>query len=184
MVYFISDLHFFHDRKFIYEPRGFKSEKEMREYYVKEWQKTATNDDDIYVAGDFCLGTDYDAIADLVKSLPGRIHIIIGNHDTDKKVEFYSKLPNVVEIAYATMIVNNNRRYYISHYITETATLESNPKTCVINIHGHLHVKEMFHEDKPYLINVSVDVTGGKLLTFQDIEFAFTNKIKECISYL
>lgn len=184
MIYFTSDLHFFHDRKFIYEPRGFKSEEEMREYYIKEWQRTVTNNDDIYVAGDFCLGTDYDAIANLIKSLPGKIHLIIGNHDTDKKIVFYSGFPNIVEIVYAVMVTDGNRKYYISHYVTETATLESNPKTCVINLHGHLHTKEMFHEDKPYLINVSVDVTGGRLLTFEDIENAFKNKVKECVGYL
>lgn len=184
MVYFISDTHFFHDREFIYKPRGFKSEEEMRLHYINEWQNTVKDNDDVYILGDFCLGTDYDAIQKLIESLPGRIHLIIGNHDTNAKINFYYKLPKIVEVVYATVLINNHRRYYLSHYITETSTLESNPKTCVINLHGHLHTKEMFNNDIPYLINVSVDVTGGKLLTFDDIDNAFKNKVNECIKYL
>lgn len=184
MIYFLSDTHFFHDRKFIYESRGFKSEEEMRLHYINEWQNTVHDNDDIYVLGDFCLGTDYEAIEKLIESLPGRIHLIIGNHDTDAKINFYSGLSKIVEIAYATVLIDNHRRYYLSHYITETSTLEGNPKNCVINLHGHLHTKEMFYEDRPYLINVSVDVTGGKLLTLDYINKAFKNKVEECMIYL
>ena len=184
MIYFISDLHFFHDREFIWKVRRFSSEEEMRETYLKEWEKTIDRDDDVYLLGDFCLGSDFDRIGELILSLKGKIHLIIGNHDSDARIEYYKTFDNIVEIVYATVLKYNGRRYYLSHYITETATLESDPKECVINLHGHLHTKQMFHEDKPYLINVSVDVTGGKFMTFDDIENAFNAKVKECIKYL
>ena len=184
MIYLASDFHFFHDREFIWKVRGFNSEMHMRNKYVTEWINTVKDNDDVYVVGDFCLGNDYEAITELITSLPGRIHLIIGNHDTVGKLAFYKNFDNIVEITYATMLVHNKRRFYLSHYLTETATLESNPKTCIINVHGHLHVRNMFYEDKPYHINVSVDVTGGKLLTLDDIEKAFNEKVKECVQYL
>ena len=44
--------------------------------------------DDVYVLGDFFLGTDYDAISQILKDLPGKIHLIIDSHDTDKNWNF------------------------------------------------------------------------------------------------
>lgn len=57
--------------------------------------------DDVYVLGDFFLGTDYDAISQILKDLPGKIHLIIDSHDTDKKLEFYSRCSNITEITMA-----------------------------------------------------------------------------------
>lgn len=108
-VYFTSDLHLFHNRKFIYEPRGFSSEQEMREIILSEWKSKVKPEDDIYVLGDFCLGKDYKAIEELIESLPGKIHLVIGNHDTDAKVELYKTIPNIVEIAFAIRRKFGNR---------------------------------------------------------------------------
>ena len=184
MVYFISDLHFFHDREFIYKSRGFSSEEQMRNAYTSIWKDTVTDTDDVYVCGDFCLGQDYTAIENLIHSLPGKIHLIIGNHDTSAKIDFYNKFENIVEITYATILKYKKRSYYVSHYVTQTSSLETDPKHCLINIHGHVHENKMFTNDIPYLINVSVDVTGGKLLTFEDINNAFKSEVLNCIKYL
>ena len=59
----------FHDRAFIYGPRGFKSVQTMMDYYKQEWLGNVAKQDDIYIVGDFCLGTDYDAIVDNVSKL-------------------------------------------------------------------------------------------------------------------
>ena len=184
MEYITSDLHLFHDREFIYKPRGFNSEEEMRETYIKQWRKTVKDNDDIYNLGDFCLGTDKDKIRNLISSLPGRIHLIIGNHDTDAKIELYQNIPNIVEMAFATRITRNGRTYYLSHYPTLTSNLESNPKHCVINLYGHIHEAKKFFEDRPYMRNVSVDANDNKFLTFEEIERDFNAEVKKCISYL
>lgn len=184
MIWITSDLHFFHDREFIFKPRGFHSCEEMNLAYINEWKSKVKIDDDIYICGDFCLSQNYDAICQLIRSLPGRIHLVLGNHDTEVKIEFYKEFPNIVSISYAEMLIYHRRRFLLSHYITETATLESNPKTCVINLHGHLHVKEKFHESKPYLYNVSVDANNNHFVSLDEIEAAFKNKVKECENYL
>lgn len=184
MQYLISDTHFFHDREFIWKVRGFSSEKEMRLKYINEWNNTVHDNDDVYVLGDFCLGNNHEGIINLVQSLKGKIHLIIGNHDTDGKIKLYRECKNIVEIVYATIVVYNKRRYYLSHYPTEVATLESDPDTCMINVHGHLHTKQMFYEDKPYHVNVATNVTGGKLLTFDDINRYFYEKVEECKQFL
>ena len=182
MIYVTSDLHLFHDRRFIYKPRGFDSVKDMMNCYINEWKNNITKDDDIYLVGDFCLGSDYDAIESLLNSLPGKIHLLIGNHDTDAKVEFYKS--HGIDVKYADVIVYKKRRFYLSHYPTHTSSLEGNPKNCVINLHGHLHTKDKFYEDIPFMYNVSVDANDNHFLTLDEILEAFNNKVKECISYL
>ena len=55
-VYVTSDLHFGHDREFIWKARGYNSVDEMNEDYVHKWNITVDNDDDVYVLGDLMLG--------------------------------------------------------------------------------------------------------------------------------
>lgn len=48
-IYLTSDLHFCHDKDFIYEPRGFKCVEDMNETIVKNWNGLITEDDDVYI---------------------------------------------------------------------------------------------------------------------------------------
>ena len=106
MIYFTSDLHLNHNRGFIYEPRGFHSVEEMNEAIIDLWNKIVTDDDDVYLLGDVMLG-DTQLGIELFKRLKGKIHIVLGNHDTDNRVELYRTLPNVVEVALALKIKYN-----------------------------------------------------------------------------
>lgn len=124
-IFFTSDLHFNHDRGFVYGPRGFKSVKEMNETLIKNWNETVTNQDVIYVLGDFFLGTDEEFIYQTIKRLNGEIHLIYGNHDTPKKIELYKNTYGRIYCeGYATKIKYKKREFYLSHYPTLTASLE------------------------------------------------------------
>ena len=79
-IYVTSDLHFGHDREFIWKARGYNSVDEMNEDYVRKWNITVDNDDDVYVLGDLMLGDKSNI--EFIKRLKGRIHIVLGNHDT------------------------------------------------------------------------------------------------------
>ena len=185
MIYFTSDLHFFHDREFIYLPRGFKSELEMREYYVKMWNDTVTNEDDVYMLGDFCLGQRFEDIKELITSLNGKIHLVIGNHDTDMKIKLYETLDNLVEIRDVIPRFKYDKfRFYLSHYPTITSNLESNISECVINLHGHIHSKVKFYEDRPYMYCVCADANGGYPEEIEEIILEMNRKVKECLEFL
>lgn len=58
-----SDLHFNHDKDFIYGPRGYSTVKEMNEDIVKKWNMTIDNKDTIYVLGDIMMGKDIETVA-------------------------------------------------------------------------------------------------------------------------
>ena len=98
MIYFTSDLHFGHDKDFIYKSRGFNSIEDHDNTIIENWNNIVTEDDDIYVLGDLMLG-DKEYGLNCLKRLRGKIHIVVGNHDTTNKIDLYStKLNNVVEI--------------------------------------------------------------------------------------
>ena len=184
MIYFTSDCHFMHSRQFIYEPRGFNSVEEMDETIIENWNKMVSINDTIYVLGDFFLGQDYDFIDRTLKCLNGDIHLIIGNHDTPKKIDFYSQQPNISEILYAKMITYKKKNFFLCHYPTRTSGLEYSPDRCIINLYGHTHQKEKFYEDRPYMYNVGVDAHNCTPVSIDEIIDDFNEEVKKCISYL
>ena len=86
-IYVTSDLHFGHDREFIWKARGYNSVDEMNEDYVHKWNITVDNNDDVYVLGDLMLGDKSNI--EFIKRLKGRIHIVLGNHDTPTREAMY-----------------------------------------------------------------------------------------------
>lgn len=183
-IFFTSDTHFNHDREFVYGPRGFKTVQEMNGALIKNWNETVGKDDDVYVLGDFFLGTDYDYINEVLDKLNGRIHLVVGNHDTPSKITWYTSWNNIVEIADALRIRYKKREFFLCHYPVLTASLEQDPKRAVINLFGHTHSKDKFYEDRPYMYNVAVDANDNRPVSIDAIMAAFDAKVKECIATL
>ena len=74
-IYLTSDLHLCHNKPFVYEARGFDSIEEMNEEYVKRWNDTVNEEDDVYVLGDLVLN-DPEVGIEYLKKLKGKIHIV------------------------------------------------------------------------------------------------------------
>jgi calcineurin-like phosphoesterase family protein len=183
-IFFTSDLHFNHDREFIFGPRGFKTVQEMNGALIRNWNETVFPLDDIYVLGDFFLGTDYEYIKEVLNKLNGRIHLVTGNHDTPSKITEYTNWSNIVEIADALRIKYKKREFFLCHYPVLTASLEQDPNRAVINLFGHTHSKDKFYEDRPYMYNVAVDANNNRPVSIDEIVAAFNAKVEECIATL
>ena len=54
-IWFTSDLHFCHDREFLYKPRGFNNVEEMNNAIVERWNNVVGNNDFVFVLGDLML---------------------------------------------------------------------------------------------------------------------------------
>ena len=156
-IYLTSDLHFCHDKEFLYKPRGFDNVWDMNKVIVSNWNSVVGAEDEVYVLGDLMLNDNNEGIR-LLKSLKGNIHIILGNHDTDARVQLYNECWNVVEITYATIIKYNKLRFYLSHYPTITSnTDEKHFSQHLFNLYGHTHQRTNFYNDIPWIYHVGVD---------------------------
>ena len=176
MIYFSSDLHLQHNQPFIYEPRGFTNIDEMNKTIIKNFNKIITANDDLYLLGDIFLGNLETGIY-LFNQLPGKIHLIWGNHCTDNRKEAMSKCNNVVEIiGYATIIKYNKYHFYLSHFPTCTTNFNTYRKLLkqhILCLAGHTHSKDLFEPCDSY--NVSVDAHNCFPVSINEIINDFNN---------
>lgn len=179
-----SDLHFCHNRGFIYEPRGFKSVHEMNEAIIKNWNSVVNPEDDVYLLGDIMLN-DNETGLKLLKSLKGNIHIVLGNHDSDARVELYDKCYNVVEIENAIRLKYNGYSFFMTHYPCFTANLEKESlKKCICNLYGHTHQHTNFYQDIPFMYHVGVDSHDCTPVSLDQVILDMEQKVKECKTLL
>ena len=147
MVYFSSDLHFNHNKPFIYEARGFNDIYEMNRTIINHFHEIVTPEDDLYLLGDIMLGPLEEGIK-LYHQLPGKIHLIWGNHDTFNRQEALLQAWNTEDvIGYATVIKAYQYHFYLSHFPTCTTNFDDYEKPLkqrTLCIAGHTHSKELF----------------------------------------
>ena len=146
-IWVTSDLHFGHNRDFLWEPRGFNSIYEMNDAIIENWNSIVDMEDDIYVLGDVMLGNN-EAGIDMIKQLKGNIHLIRGNHDTDSRMELYNNCYNIVEITEGQFLRYNGYHFYLSHYPCLTANWDGDRplKKRIISLCGHVHTKDRFYD--------------------------------------
>ena len=161
MIYLTSDLHLFHDRDFIYGPRGFETVYEHAEKVLENWNKLITKEDDVYILGDLMLN-DNKLGYKFLSQLNGNLHIVYGNHDTDTRIAIYNDLHNVVEMCgYATMLKYGKWNFYLSHFPTKTANYDDSKKHIgknLWNLCGHVHTKDKFLEMRQGLMSYHVEL--------------------------
>lgn len=162
----ISDLHLNHDKDFIYKVRGFSSIEEMNKILVENYNSLIQDQDKVYILGDICLGTDFTLIYNTLKELKGQKYLAIGNHDTDKKIEFYKEYKFFKDIQFGYRIKKKKKIFLLTHYPT---IVENTTNDSVYNIHGHTHSFNLFDQQYPYCINVSVEACHNYPINLDDI---------------
>jgi calcineurin-like phosphoesterase family protein len=156
----------------------------MNRAIVENWNAVVQPEDDVYVLGDLMLNNNDEGMR-LLKSLKGNIHIILGNHDTDTRIELYNNCYNVVEITLAKILKYNKFRFYLCHYRTEVANLdEAHLSQHLINLYGHTHQKTPFYMDNPWYYNVGVDSHNCTPICIDQIIEECRAKYQECENML
>ena len=163
LLTFIS--YFCHNRDFIYEPRGFSNVWEMNQTIVERYNRIVEPEDDVYVLGDLMLNDDMEGLR-LIKQLKGYLHIVRGNHDTERRLELYQNCWNVDEIVDATYLNYGGYHFYLSHFPTLTSNFDNDKplKQRTINLCGHTHTDDMFLDWDRYkapIVHCEVDVSAG-----------------------
>lgn len=176
-IWFTSDLHFGHDREFIWEPRGFANVQEMNETELKKFNEKVQPEDTVYILGDTMLG-DSTVGEEYLKQLNGHKIFILGNHDTNPRIEIYKKYAD--EVVYAKVIKYKKRTIYMSHYPTLTGNLDGDAGHCVLNFFGHTHQQNNFYEDRPFMYHVGVDSHDCYPVLIDDALADIREKVEEC----
>lgn len=169
--YYIADTHFGHNRIIEFCNRPFKNVEEMNKQLIKNWNDTVTDEDVVYILGDFALTiSSKEEVCKILSELKGKKHLIIGNHDENwlSKMDesdlekYFETLP-----MHMTIIKNDSEEIGLCHY-----PILSFPG---IIIHGHIHNHKNqqdgwdFIKDAPNILNASVEINNYRPVTLNEL---------------
>lgn len=141
MIYFTSDLHFFHDRMITRLNRPFRNGDHMNQTLIRNWNQRVKAEDEIYILGDFTMKGPAMA-SSILTQLKGRKYLIRGNHDQFADAADFDASQFLWIKDYGE-VVWGNTRFTLFHY----PILEWNGfYKGAVNLHGHQHN----HEDYNY----------------------------------
>jgi calcineurin-like phosphoesterase family protein len=147
-VWLMSDLHIGHDRDFVWAKRGFSNVQEHNETLIRNIKQCVGDNDEFFILGDLTLG-ELTVAAPLLAQIPGHVHVILGNHDTERRIEFYQSLG--WDVQFATRIRWKKYHFYLSHYPTDCANDgEDKLSLATINIYGHIHQDWNWRPEEPF----------------------------------
>lgn len=169
MNYYIADTHFGHYNIIRLCNRPFQTVEEMNETLINNWNKTVSNEDTVYIVGDFAF-LDVDKSLEILYRLNGKKILIEGNHDIKnlKNPKFRNAFDEVHQLI---TIVDNNTMVSLCHYpIVEWNGYFRNS----YHIFGHIHntTKNKSYEivrNEPRALNCGADVTDFRPMTLKEL---------------
>ena len=170
MIYFISDTHFNHHNILSYEPesRPFADIHGMNEYIIERWNERITDEDDVYVLGDFFMGK-LDEIEPILSRLRGHIHLIRGNHDQPNRIKIYEA--HGIDVKDIDYIKYKGRFFILCHFPIandEFIKMVREDNSEVICLYGHVHSNTVkgYHDG---MFHVGCDTNELSPISIQEI---------------
>lgn len=181
-IFITSDLHFCHNRDFLYEPRGFNSIEEHNEVIIKLWNETVGENDTVFILGDLMLNDNVAGINEL-RRLNGYLFVVAGNHDSDTRIELYKNELSwkIDSVQYAYRLKYHGYNFFLTHYPTLTSNNDYDKllKRKTINLCGHSHVSDPFADwDKGLIFHTELDTNNNKPWLLDDIIKKIEEKVK------
>lgn len=177
-IFFTADLHFGHENILKHMPdRPFAADgliKEHDAWLLSLWKSTVDRKDDIYILGDLTF-RDSENARRLLEKLPGRKHLIIGNHDGSVRT-YSSYFASVDKIRNLTIkptrcpFLKNDLRLVLCHY--PMITWDHKPYGSIM-LHGHSHGRlDEYNANSPDLrFDVGLDGVLSRNLGSKSIDF-------------
>lgn len=164
MIWFTSDLHFYHNNVIKHCDRPFSSLKEMHKTLIENWNNKVKKREMVWVLGDFSFA-GIETTREIVEQLNGDIRIVRGNHDKQAKQLLEMGFTNVYEnhqICIEDYTVNLS---HFPHYALEKKydlVDRRYPHKRIYNegiplLHGHTHSKERVNTKNGLEIHVGTD---------------------------
>ena len=161
-IWFVSDVHFFHNNilKFCPATRHGETALEMNEYIVQAWNSKVHRRDIVYNLGDVSFGSVKDT-DEVLSRLNGQIHLIYGNHDNiirhNKGLrERFASVQDVKEIKVA--LADGTKRDIVMNHFAQRVWNKAH--------HGAWHLYGHSHgdlESEPYFKSMDVGIDARPL---------------------
>ena len=135
---------------------------------VKNWNKTVSKNDEVYILGDISLSKDI--TLDYLKQLNGKIYIVAGNHDNITPIQSELKELGITLLDSIHEINYQKTKFVLCHY----PLLEWNGfYKDSIHLHGHQHhnafYNEMNRHNNVLRYDVGVDANDYKPVSINEI---------------
>lgn len=177
-IFVTSDLHFGHDREFVWGARGYADVEEMNREQIRKFNEVVGPEDEVWILGDLMLG-DREKGIECVKQLNGKIHICLGNHDTGTREKLYNELGFDVQLAARFKYKKLN--FYLSHFPTDGTNLNvENIWETNLCLYGHTHQTGNFYKGNPYIYHVGVDSHDGYPVSMDQVIADIKAEMERC----
>lgn len=178
-VFFTSDLHIGHEH--VSKLRGFETIDEHDDWLQTRWREFVKPHDLVWILGDVML-RDADRALDIVAGLPGRKHLILGNHDDPfpSHREYWRHQTKWMHKAFESVSPFAKKKYgkkefYLSHFpFGQYGDGPERPGSSrymefrlpqlpgMKLVHGHVHSKDTIWGHDNELFHVGVDAWDGE----------------------
>lgn len=182
-IFLTSDLHLNHGNIINYCDRPFSSTSEMNNTLIDNWNKVVTNDDIVFILGDFCFNGPREWEKWLTR-LNGTKHLIQGNHDRDNDI-WHEGLESVSDICQLSLYDAELDKYVtliLCHYCLTTWPGQWNDTVHCFG-HSHTNPRKTTQLDYDYVANralpswdVGVDNNNFTPISYQELKVIFTNQ--------
>lgn len=156
-TFFIADTHFGDDNIRRYENRPFCSVEQMDEFLVANWNSVVSEDDTVYVLGDFG-ASGYEK--EILSKLNGTKFLVKGNHDVKSNAEY--REAGFAEVYDLPVIFNN-------FWILSHDALYINTNMPYANLFGHVHATPVVKDFSAQHFCVCVERIGYTPVSFEKI---------------
>lgn len=165
-IYFTADTHFGDEAIIRYENRPFDSVRQMDEAMISNWNKTVTENDTVFLIGDFsAYGKEKNTA--ILQRLSGHKILVMGNHDTENERYYYdcgfesvSRFPVIYDgfwiLSHEPVYINSNMPY--------------------ANIFGHVHNNPVYADFSKQSYCVSTERTDYTPIEFSEIRSKMMGK--------
>jgi len=119
-IWFVSDLHWGHNRDFILKPRGYENITQSDSHILSSWNSTISNDDIVFNLGDFAfMDSDSSKTKFLINHLNCKRHyFLFGNHNSGVKQLYEDEMKKQYGVREVEIypLHYNDRFTFLGHY--------------------------------------------------------------------
>ena len=171
MIWFTSDLHFFHRAVIDYAKRPFKDVDEMNEGLITKWNERVQPGDSVYVVGDFSFG-NFKKTAEVYERLQGQKFLVRGNHDRDEKIQKLFAWSKDLYTVKVPLEGDNVQRIVLCHY---PLVVWDRSHHGAWMLHGHSH-GTLPDDPNALRLDIGVDCWNMAPVSFPEIQARMAQK--------